>query len=64
MNFRDIFTRAAKTALQTFLALVTAQGVGVVDATDLETFAIAAGAAALSVIQNALNGEYQRRKGA
>jgi hypothetical protein len=54
MDVRDIAVRALKTAVQTFLAAATVQVVVGGDLPALKAAAIAAGAAALSVIWNAL----------
>lgn len=50
----DILTRAAKTALQTGLAVIVASGTGYIDINVWKVAGIAAGAAFLSALQNAL----------
>ena len=53
-NIQDIIERAAKTALQSALAIVVAAGTNFVDASVWQAAAIAAGAAFISAIHNAL----------
>jgi hypothetical protein len=52
----DIAIRATKTALQSGLAVLIAAGAGYVDAGVWKAAAIAAGAGAISALQNGLNG--------
>ena len=60
MNIKDVVIRAAKTALQAFLAVFTAEAFanGIADAAELGTLALAGGVAALAaafaVVHNAL----------
>lgn len=54
MDWRSIGIRAAKTALQSFLAVATAQVIISQDVNALRGAAVAALAAGYSVIQNAL----------
>lgn len=51
---QDILERAAKTALQSALAIVVAAGTGFIDASVMKAAAIAGGAAFISAIHNAL----------
>ncbi len=51
---KSIGVRAAKTFLQTFLAVITASAVGTIDLSVVKTAAIAGGAAVLSLLQNLL----------
>jgi hypothetical protein len=53
-TYRDTAIRAAKTAVQTGLAIVVASGLDYLDASVWKAAGIAAGAAALSAIQNSL----------
>jgi hypothetical protein len=50
----DIAVRAAKTAISTFFAVMGADAVGWVNPDLLETALIAAGGAAVSVVQNSI----------
>jgi hypothetical protein len=52
---RDIIIRAAKTALQSGLAVVVAAGTGYVDIAVWKVAGIAAGAAFFSALQNGLS---------
>lgn len=50
----DVGVRAVKTFVQTFLAVLAGSGTGFVHVSTLRTAAIAAGAAAISALQNVL----------
>lgn len=53
MDIRDIVVRAAKTAVQSFLVAVPVEAITGANLPVLKAAAIAAGAAALSVVWNA-----------
>jgi hypothetical protein len=57
--YRDIAVRAVKTAVQSGLAIVAATGAGWVDADVWKAAGIAAVAAGLSALQNALTAQFQ-----
>jgi hypothetical protein len=54
MSARQIVIRSIKTAVQTFLAVLVASGTGYVHIATIKGAAIAAGAALLSALNNAL----------
>jgi hypothetical protein len=54
MNVKDIALRAAKTFVQTFLALATVEVVAAGDLVAIKSAAVAALAAAISVVWNAV----------
>lgn len=54
MNVRDILVRAAKTFVQTFLSVATVEVVMNGDLVALKSAAIAAGAAAIAIVWNAV----------
>lgn len=54
MDYRDLLIRAAKTAAQSFVAVVTAAGLTGFNAATLEAAALAAASAGVSFLSNAL----------
>jgi hypothetical protein len=54
MDWRDIGIRAAKTAVQAFIATVGVGLTGLMDVGTLQAAALAAASAAISVVMNAL----------
>lgn len=53
-NINDTLIRAGKTAGQTFVALIAAQGIGNLDVSDAEQAGLSAAAAGVSVLWNAV----------
>lgn len=54
MTYKEVLIRSAKTAIQTFLAVLVAAGTGYVNIATIKGAAIAAGAALLSALNNSL----------
>lgn len=57
MSYKDILVRSLKTAVQTFLAVLVASGTGYINIATVKGAIIAAGAALISAINNALVAE-------
>jgi hypothetical protein len=55
---RDIIIRAAKTAIQSGLAVVVAAGTGFIDVAVWKVAGIAAGAAFISALQNGISARF------